>query len=55
MAATRKLTKIVKYIDDDFELREGVVTERNGNLAWVEDKETGEGAYRAPHEIKQDW
>jgi len=45
----------VEYTDDDFEQRRGAVTERNGNLAYVVDRETGEGSYRAPHEIQRDW
>ncbi len=52
MASKRnKPAKAVRYVDDDFEVREGIVTERNGNLSWVEDKDTGEGSYRAPHEV----
>lgn len=46
--------KEVSYTNDDFEERRGEVEEKNGNLSWVVDKETGEGSYRAPHEVK-DW
>ena len=50
----RKRSERVTYTDDDFEEHEGEVIERNGNLAYVIDDETGQGSYRAPHEI-QDW
>lgn len=45
--------KKVTYTDDDFEEHRGEVVERNGNLSWVVDDETGEGSYRSPHEIRE--
>lgn len=47
--------KEVTYSDDAFEERQGEVVEKNGNLSWVIDRETGEGSYRAPHEIRDGW
>jgi hypothetical protein len=49
-----KKPKPVRYIDseNDWQTRDGVATERNGNLTWVEDAETGRGEWRAPHELE---
>lgn len=48
----RKQPKPVKYIDERFEEREGEVIRRNGNLTLVEDRETGEPKWLAPHEVE---
>ena len=41
----------VRYIDDDFEERDGQIIEHNGNLTLVEDLETGDQDWRAPFEV----
>lgn len=45
--------KKIAYYDEEFEEREGRVRQRNGNLTYVEDEETGEGQWLAPFEIKE--
>lgn len=43
-----------RYLDeDDFDYRYCRVIERNGNLTLVEDEETGEEKWVAPHEIER--
>jgi hypothetical protein len=47
-----KPRKEVRYQDDDYEMRDGEVIERNGNLTLVRDRETGEESYRSPFEVE---
>lgn len=53
--ARKRSNKEVSYTDDKLEEHCGEVVERNGNLSWVIDSKTGEGSYRAPHEISEGW
>ena len=53
--ATKRNPKEITYTDDELQDRQGERVERNGNLSWIVDKETGEGSYRAPHEINDRW
>jgi hypothetical protein len=51
MATRRNNRHPVRYYDDDGIPHDGVAVERNGNLTWVEDAETGKGDWLAPHEM----
>lgn len=43
------------YYDDEFEVHEAKIIERNGNLIYVEDMDTGKGEYICPHQIDREW
>jgi hypothetical protein len=57
MARKKKVEQEIDYFDFEFDFapRKGRVTERNGNLSYVEDSETGQGSWLAPHEIGDNW
>lgn len=44
--------KYIKFYDTDFIEQDGFVIETNGNLSYVENIETGEAEWLAPHEME---
>lgn len=50
----RKYPRDVKYLEEDFELEQGVAIERNGNLTLVEKKD-GTVDWYCPSELQEDY
>ena len=46
----KRFPRTVIYEDENYEDRDGILRETNGNLSYIEDAETGEGRWLSPHE-----